>query len=158
MWCFKSWAPPLVLLSILMAACGGIPGSTPVSYTAFQLTCCTQADIDQLWQPGSTVELHWTVETSRVTTTDATHNALIVVTLSGPFPDVTTLKKSHGATNILQGSIIRMDDRTAPDPVPVTTFFLPADLPTGFYKLDFKTDFGGGGSEGGESVVRVGTP
>jgi hypothetical protein len=41
--------------------------------------------------------------------------------------------------------------------LPVTSFLLPADLPPGTYRLDFKTDFGDSSSAGGSSIVRVGT-
>ena len=137
-------------------ACAG-GGPAPVQYTAYQLTCCTQADIEQVWQPGTTVDLHWIVQTSTVTTTSPGHQVVMSAVLLGPYSDVQQLKQAKGGTNAVQGSIIRMDDRVGPTTSPVSIFILPADLPTGYYNLTFKADFGGGSSAGGASIVRVGT-
>jgi hypothetical protein len=134
-----------------------LPGSNAATYSAYQLTCCTKTDLDQLWQPGATVDLHWIVEKSTRTTVRPTHHVLGVAVLMGPYTDVTAAKQASGATNAVQGSVVTMDDRTAPPAPEVTSFFLPADLPPGYYRLDFKTDFGDGSSAGGSSIVRVGT-
>jgi hypothetical protein len=133
-------------------------GPTPVTYTSYQLTCCTKADIDQTWQPGTEVDLHLMVETRTQTTISATHEVVIVATLMGPFSDVPTLKHAKGATHVIQGSVVTMDDRTPPVETPVSIFLLPADLPAGFYNLALKSDFGGGNSMETGSIVHVGTP
>jgi hypothetical protein len=140
----------------LLTACG-MPSANPVTYNAFQLTCCTKADIDQLWKPGTEVDLHWIVVTSTRTTVAPNHKLVIVGSLTGPYNDVATLKQGKGATHVVQGSVVTMDDRFPPLEPAVTTFVLPADLPAGYYNLSFKTDFGDGSSAGGASVVRVGT-
>lgn len=127
-----------------------------MTYTPYQLTCCTKADIDQVWQPGATIELHWTVRTSTTTTVNPTHKATVSALLLGPYADVLTLKKAAGATNAVQGSVVAIDDRVAPTTPPVSYFFLAPDLPAGYCKLN-KTDFGDGSSAGGASIVRVGT-
>ena len=121
------------------------------------MTCCTKADINQLWQPGSTVELHWIVESASRTTVNPTHKAIATAVLMSPYSDATTLKQASGATHAVQGSVIAIDDRTPPSTTPVTTFLLPADLPPGYYNLNLKWDFGDGSSAGGSSIVRVGT-
>jgi hypothetical protein len=140
-----------------MTGCGML-GSSPVTYTAYQLTCCAKADIEQTWQPGTEVDLHLMVETRKQTTISATHKVVIVVALMGPFSDVPTLKHAQGATHIVQGSVITIDDRIPPPEPPVSIFLLPADLPAGFYNLSFKSDFGGGNSMETGSIVHVGTP
>jgi hypothetical protein len=147
------WA--LCLAGTLVTSCG-LPGSGAVTYTQYQLTCCTTADIDQVWQPGTTVELHWIVMTSTTTTIKPTHKTVVSAVLMGPFSDVATLKRAGGATHAVQGSIVTFDDRTPPPANEVSTFLLPADLPRGYYQLNIKVDFGDGGSAGGGSVVRVG--
>ena len=140
-----------------MTGCGML-GPSPVTYTTYQLTCCMKADIEQTWQPGTEVDLHLMVETRTQTATNAAHKVVIVVTLTGPFSDVPTLKHASGATHVIQGSVIAMDDRTPPPEPPVSIFLLPGDLPAGFYNLAFKSDFGGGNSVESASIVRVGTP
>lgn len=152
------WALAPVLPAMLLTACG-LPGSNAVTYTAYQLTCCTQADIEQVWQPGTEVDLHWTVESrTRTAAAGGGHKVMIVVALMGPYSDIATLKSSKGATHVVQGSVITMDDRVPPPEPAITTFLLPADLPAGYYNLTFTTDFGGGNSMEGASIVRVGTP
>jgi hypothetical protein len=151
-----SRVPSSVLALLLVVACGAT-GPNPVTYNAYQLTCCTQTDIDQVWQPGKEVDLHWTVESSTRTTVNPTHKVVIVVTLTGPYADVATLKQAKGGSHVVQGSVITMDDRVPPLVPEVTTFLLPGDLPAGYYKLSFKTDFGDGSSAGSASIVQVGT-
>jgi hypothetical protein len=133
-----------------------MPGPSPVTYTAYQLTCCTKADIEQLWHPGTEVDLHWIVESS-TTTVNPAHKVVITATLKGPYSDIDTLKHASGATKVVQGSVITMDDSVPPPEPAVSIFLLPADLPPGYYNLAFKSDFGGGNSAGGASIVRVGT-
>lgn len=139
-----------------MTSCA-VFGPSPVTYNAYQLTCCTKADIDQLWKPGTEVDLHWIVVTGTRTTVAPTHNLVIVASLTGPYNDVATLKQAKGAAHVVQGSVVTMDDRVPPMEPAVSTFLLPADLPSGYYNLSFKTDFGDGSSAGGASIIRVGT-
>jgi hypothetical protein len=141
---------PLALLS----ACGS-PSYQAVTYTGYYLTCCTEADIDHVWQPDTTVELHWIVGSATRTTVNPSHKALASAVLIGPYPDVANLKLATGATHAVQGSVVPIDDRTRPSPAPVTIFLLPADLPPGYYQLNTKWDFGDGSSAGGSSIVRV---
>ncbi len=148
------WALAL-LVGTLTTGCGMV-GPTPVTYTTYQLTCCTKADIEQVWKPGTEVDLHWMVEERMTTTVSSSHKVLITATLMGPYGDVPTLKHASGATHAVQSSVMEMDDRIPPPDPEVSVFLLPADLPSGFYNLAFKTDFGGGNSAGGASVVRVG--
>ena len=150
------WALALLLAGTLVTACG-LPGTSAVTYTAYQLTCCTKADFDRPWQPGTTVQLHWIVETARRTTIKPTHKVVLTAVLVGPYSDVTTLKRASRVTHAVQGSIITSDDRTAPATDQVTTLLLPADLPHGYYRLNLKWDFGGGNSAGASSIVSVGT-
>lgn len=146
----------LLLPATLLAGCG--VGPTTITYTAYQLTCCLATDVNELWQPGQEVDLHWIAQTSTLTTVNPTHKVVITTTLLGPYGDVGALKLGTGGTHAVQGSVITFDDRTPPPPGTVAVFLLPADLPSGFYNLDMKTDFGDGSSAGGGSIVRVGLP
>lgn len=139
-------------------ACGAGSPVPPVTYTQYQLTCCAQADIDQTWQPGATVELHWMVLANTVTTVNPSHKAVSSAQLLGPFSDVDTLKHAKAGQYVVQGSIVTIDDRVAPSTPPVSEFFLPPDLPTGYYQLNIHTDLGDGTSFGSGSIVHVGTP
>jgi hypothetical protein len=65
------FASGLCLAGMLLGAC--YPPGPTVTYTQYQLTCCTQADIDRVWQPGTTVELHWIVRSATTTTANPTH-------------------------------------------------------------------------------------
>jgi hypothetical protein len=148
------FASGLCMAGMVLGACDA-PGPT-VTYTQYRLTCCTQADIDQVWHPGTMVELHWIVMSATTTTVNPTHKAVVSAALMGPFSDVAALKRAGGATHAVQGSIVTFDDRTPPLPDEVSTFLLPADLPPGYYQLNIKVDFGDGSSAGGGSIVRVG--
>ena len=138
----------------------------------YSLTCCTQADINRPWQPGTTVDLHWTVESQSGANLfdrvfdkfeNPTHQVYIRAFLSGPCT-VAGLKQiirtgpCPGDDYSVQGSVIAMDDRTRPSPVPVTTFVLPADLPPGYYDLTLIWADGNGGIGDPRNIVRVGTP
>lgn len=139
----------------LLAACD-LAGPKAVTYTGYYLTCCTQADIDQPWRPGTTVELNWIVESVSRTTVNPTHKVVATAALTGPYSDVATLKHASGATYTVQGSAVVIDDRTPPRTTPVTTFALPAHLPPGYYNLNLKWDFGDGSLTESSSIVNVG--
>jgi hypothetical protein len=142
------WTLVLLLLATLLYA-----GKLSVTYTAYNLTCCTQADIDRLWQPGTTVELHWMVESrTRIKVLDQ-----VLFDVSSP-PDhrvVITADLTGAAT--VHGSVIAMDDRTPPSTTPVTTFLLPTDLPPGYYNLGLYWSYRDGGIGDPTNLVRVGT-
>ena len=150
-----------------------VPGL--VTDSTYSLTCCTQADINRPWQPGTNVDLHWTVESEsganllldRVFETNPTHKVSITALLSGPYSDLAGVKQNiqggsplgdHPATADVHGSVIAMDDRTRPSTTPVTTFVLPADLPPGYYDLILLWEDGNGGTGDPTNIVRVGTP
>jgi hypothetical protein len=122
-----------------------------VKDSPYSLKCCTQADINRPWQPGTTVDLHWTVGSDnlldRVFDTNPIHKGFITAFLSGP-----------SGSSAVHGSVIAVDDRTRPSTTPVTTFVLPADLPPGNYDLVLIWDDGSGSTIDPRNIVRVGTP
>lgn len=140
---------------LLAAGCGtGAPPPPGPMFARYQFTCCTDADINQVWHPGDTVMLHWHAESTTPDGTNTPHDVLLTAALSGPYGDVPTLKQGGGAQYAVQGSVVRTNDRSAASPV--TTFFLPSDLPAGYYSLTIKVDTGGGNSTSFGSVVVVG--
>ena len=138
---------------LLLSACGS-PAPAPTGIPRYQFTCCADADVSQIWHPGETVVLHWQAQRVGSDGTDTRHEVVLTAVLSGPYPDVPTLKKGAGGQYAVQGSVVRTDDASATPPV--TTFFLPTDLPPGYYDLALKVDMRGGSSMSVESVVRVG--
>ena len=143
-----------------------------VTDTGYDVTCCIQADIGRLWEPGTTVELHWTVESGGSNVLDRvfdkfenpTHKVSITAFLSGPYSDLASVSqamKPGSAGDVpaatVQGSVTALDDRTRPSTTPVTTFVLPADLPSGYYDLTLLWMDGNGGRGDSRNVVRVGT-
>jgi hypothetical protein len=142
------WTLVLLLTATLLYA-----GKLSVTYTAYNLTCCTQADIDRLWQPGATVELHWMVESrTRIKGNPEMGSDGVVITadLTGPATAGLGYRTVHG-------SVIAMDDRTPPSTTPVTTFLLPTDLPPGSYNLGLMWQYRDGGIGDPTHFVRVGT-
>ena len=146
----------LALLPVLaLTACAGSV-NPPTTYTAYQLTCCTHADIESPWQPGTTVDLHLISTTSEVTTVKPSHRVRITAKVSGPFKDAATLKQGGKASAEVSGSPVVFDDRVDPSSAAVIQFSLPADLPPGLYNLDMSWDFGDGSSASSGSIVQVG--
>ena len=158
---------PATVLSVWL-----VPGLVTglVTDSPYSLTCCTRADINRPWQPGTTVDLHWTVKSDNlldlVFDTNPTHKGFITALLSGPYSDLAGLKQSiltgtpagdHPAATSLHGSVIAMDDRTRPSTTPVTTFLLPTDLPPGYYNLGLYWSYRDGGIGDPTNFVRVGT-
>lgn len=142
-----------VALFLLAPACGGTQPS--ITFPTYQYSCCPAQDVNQVWRPGATVELHWIVQQGTPAADTTPHPITLIATIKGPYTDVATLKKGAGATIIVQGSIIKTNDRRS-GPAPVSTFILPPDLAPGYYNLEFKDDFGGGNSMGGASIIQVG--
>ena len=146
---------PATVLSVWL-----VPGL--VTNSPYSLTCCTQADINRPWQPGTTVDLHWTVESDNlldlVFDKNPTHKGFITALLSGPYSDPAGLSAGAAGSSAVHGSVIAMDDRMRPSTTPVTTFVLPADLPPGYYDLVLIWDDGTGDTIDPRNIVRVGPP
>jgi hypothetical protein len=162
---------PLVLLLPVTLLSAGIWVGL-FTDTGYDVTCCTQADIDQLWQPGTTMELHWTVVSdSSYNLPDRvfdrfenpTHKVFVTAFLSGPYSDPAAIKQimltggaSAGGISDVRGSVTALDDRTRPSTAPVTTFVLPTDLTPGYYDLSLMWQDGNGGTVDPRNIVRVG--
>jgi hypothetical protein len=107
----------------------------------------------QGWYPGKAVTLHWVVQSAAASTDDRDTPVTLSVTLSGPYPDVTSLKSGAPATVTLRLPTLVADNRVS---VPLTSALdLPSDLTAGFYNLAFTDDSGNGNSWSGGSVVEV---
>jgi hypothetical protein len=157
MWPDRAVGSVLILLGLLCAACGGpSPHASGVSYATTRFTCCTRADVEQVWRPGETLTVHWIAQDGARTADAAPHAVRLTVTLTGPYADAASLKRAAAAARRLEAAAITVDDRTAT--APISAIALPADLPPGLYDLAFEVDLGGGNRMGGASVVRVDGP
>src|SRR5207237_2196953 len=124
----SDWLCVVVLTVAGVITVCGFYGPQPGTYNAYQLTCCTKADIEQTLRPGTTVGLHWIVETSSRTTVNPTHRVTITSKLLGPYDDVASFKSSKPATHTVNGSVTTFDDRRPPPTESlVATFELPQD-------------------------------
>ena len=149
------WAVLGLAFAALLAGCGSF-GPRPTTYMAYQLTCCSESDIDQIWRPGTTAQLHWIIQQAPTTTTNPSHKVTISTALTGPYSSVESLRASAVGLRTVSGSVTQFDDRIRPSTGVATNIVLPADLSPGFYRLDISWDLGDGSSAASYSVVQVG--
>ncbi|OJV60183.1 MAG: hypothetical protein BGO38_00025 [Cellulomonas sp. 73-145] len=126
--------------------------SSPASFT---YTCCASADIDQVLHPGDVLVLHWIVETVPPTQSYPEAPVTLSASLTGAYPDVTTLKSSSGAgapSPSVTAAPVQTTNRAGG--APVSTIAIPADAAPGLYNLSTSVESGGGRASGA-SVVRV---
>jgi hypothetical protein len=98
------------------------------------------------------VSLEWQVANSKHVSYSKPAVIKLTLQLRGPYGSITALKTSNAAPVVAQASHTVADSSVPP----ISILALPADLPPGFYNLVQKTDWGGGNSAGGASVVRIG--
>ena len=143
------------LAAALVTSCDMQAAPQTDTYTVYKLMCCTKADTGHVWVPGTTVLLHWDVQTVTRTGGQPSHAVTITAVLTGPFTDVSALQQTSNASETVTGSIIASDPTLPPPTPPITTFVLPPTLPPGYYQLNLNWDYGGGPT-GARTIVRVG--
>lgn len=141
----------MLLIPLVLAGCGSQP-VLPM-YPSYKFTCCEGNELRQVWHPGQTVELRWSVAAGPLTPDTTAYPVVISTALSGPFADVSSLKKAAAPSVPIAGPEIRTTNRTAVGPV--MSFTLPPDLAAGFYNLTMKQDYGGGNWWSSGSIVQV---
>ncbi len=149
------WVLAGCLAGTLVTSCDATAAPQTDTYTVYQLTCCTKADTEQVWLPGTKVILHWGVQTVTRTVGQPSHAVTITAVLTGPFADPSALQQVSNASETVTGSIITSDPTLPPPTPPITTFVLPPTLPPGYYLLNLNWDYGGGPT-GARTIVRVG--
>lgn len=139
-----------------IAGCAPTPAppseGTPVTY---RYTCCQKDDIDQVLHPGDVLVLHWIVETVPPTQSYPEAPVTLSASLTGSYPDATTLKSSVGAgapSPRLTAAPVQTTNRAGG--APVSTIAIPADATPGLYNLGTSVESDSGRASG-ESVVRV---
>jgi hypothetical protein len=140
-----------MLLTLVLAGCGS--QSVLPTYPSYKFTCCEGNELRQVWHPGQTVELRWSVAAGPLTSDTTEYPVVLSTALSGPFADVSSLKKAAVPFGPIAGPEVKTTNRTAV--APVMSFTLPPDLPAGFYNLTIKQDFGGGNWWSSGSIVQV---
>ncbi|BDO43414.1 hypothetical protein [Cellulomonas sp. NTE-D12] len=141
-----------------LAIAGCAPTPQPPSEGApatYRYTCCQKTDVDQVLRPGDVLVVHWIVETLPPTQAYPQAPVTLSASLTGSYPDVTTLKSSVGVgvpSPRLTAAPVQTTNRAGG--APVSTIAIPTDAAPGLYDLSTSVESGGGRASG-ESVVRV---
>lgn len=125
---------------------------TPVTY---RYTCCEKTDVDQVLHPGDVLVVHWIVETLPPTQAYPEAPITLSASLTGSYPDATTLKSSVGAgapSPRLTAAPVQTTNRAGG--APISTIAIPTDAAPGLYNLSTSVESGGSRASG-DSVVRV---
>ena len=147
-------AAACLLAGALATACAGPAAQgARVSYT-----CCSASVTTPSWHPGQQLPVTWT-RVGTVPSGQSIQPVTLSAVITGPFASATALKAAINRGR--GGSITAWSAKTTisrnPPRTPVSVITIPADAPPGLYDLQFTETFGlGGGSESGESIVRVG--
>ena len=140
------------LVSALLVGSCSSTSENSVTYQRYTYTCCAATDVTRVWHPGQTFTLHWFAEPADTTTFGPAHVTLIVV-MTGPYQDVTSLKTGHAAALTLRAKPVAESDQTSA--APVSTIALPLDLPSGYYDVAASVESGSGNSIRSDTVIQV---
>ncbi|SCE66704.1 hypothetical protein GA0070607_0149 [Micromonospora coriariae] len=141
----------------LLAACGVEP-SGPVAAAPVTYSCCEALDVDRLYQPGQTMAVHWTVESSD--DSGATPPRVeLTARLTGPFATAGDLKAATERTQPVPGLVTfaaaPVRPSGTPGERPVSTIMIGLEAKPGYYNLVTSMVGDGNAASGGGSVVRV---
>jgi len=78
---------------LLLPACSGPTNDRPI-YGTHSYSCCTEITANPSWLAGQHVTLHWQPTPPATTTDPTTHQIVLTLSLTGPFPTVDTLKQA----------------------------------------------------------------
>ena len=98
---------PLWLLglgALPLTSCGAA-STSGVTYATDWVSCCQNADMNQLYHPGETLVLHWIVSPGQPTSSDAATTLTLSASLAGAYGRVTDLNapgSSSGAASVVQ--------------------------------------------------------
>src|SRR4029077_15367823 len=113
------------VMAWLVGGCGGATGESGPTYPRFSYECCAADDM-QGWYPGKAITLHWVVQGAGASTDNRDAPITLPATLSGPYPDVTSLKSGAPATVTIRLPTLVADNRVS---MPLTSALdLPPDL------------------------------
>ena len=149
-----------VVLVLAAMAAGGCATSVPLA-GSYSYGCCVSHPSATLWRPGQMMRIPWTAIREPQGSARARAYATLTLVLIGPFANT-----SAASTAITAGlwfdrpagyipvasATISATTRAATSPISVLR--IPRTAPSGFYDLEFETDFGSG-SGGGSTQIHV---
>jgi hypothetical protein len=115
-------------------------------------TCCRQADIAPVRHPGDAVQVHWIVSAGPPSASSNAAPVTLSASLSGPYPDVNSLKMASTPVAAATAAPVRTTDGAVG--APTSTLVVPADAASGFYNLTFAVE-SEGATRSGASIIRV---
>ena len=144
--------------ALLFSACSAQPASSDTFYGRHNYSCCTENTGTLSWHAGQHITLHWQPTPPERTTDPTSHQIVLSISLTGPFPNVDALKQATsqgvrpaGVTTITAVPV-KVNDRDVV--TPASELDLPSDLAPGYYNLATQTA-GVGGSSGGGAIINV---
>ena len=123
-----------------------------VHHATVTYTCCKPADIAPVRHPGDVVQVHWIVSAGPPSASSNAGSVTLSASLSGPYPDVNSLKTASSPVAAATAIPVRTTDRTGG--APTSTLVVPADAASGFYNLTFAVE-SEGATRSGASIIRV---
>ena len=151
--CGSLAAGVVIATGLALAACGQRADHAPgVHHTTVTYTCCQQADIAPVRHPGDVVQVHWIVSAGPPSASSKAGSVTLSASLSGPYPDVNSLKTASSPVAAATATPVQTTDRTGG--APISTLVIPADSAGGYYNLTFAVD-SAGATRSGASVIRV---
>lgn len=140
----------------LLAACDA-EASGPVTAASVTYSCCEAQDVDRPYQPGQTLTVHWTAESSEEPGGTPSQVEL-TARLTGPFATAGDLKAVTEGTPTVPGLVTftasPVRPSGTPDERPVSTIVIGPDANPGYYNLVTSVVDGGNTASGG-SIVQV---
>jgi hypothetical protein len=128
----KWWLPFAAAVSL--AGCSSPNSQSVVSYQHFRFTCCAN-DLQQAWHTSEGISLQWIAKSAGTTSDRTGHPITLSAVLTGPYATVAVLKAVGPYTRSLAAQTLTVSDRMSGDPV--SSIYLPIDLPVGWYNLAF---------------------
>ena len=146
----------LVVTAVVAGAAGcsggGSHGAVAVRHVTYGYSCCVATDIDLVRHPGDVLALHWIVTESTDGPGQASAPVTLSASLTGSFPDVTSLKRSPAAAKSLAAPVIHTTTWTGG--TPTSWLQIPATATPGLYNLATQVSSGGATFAGG-AIVQV---
>jgi hypothetical protein len=121
-------------LALPLAACSSPKSQQGVSYEHFRFSCCAN-DLQQAWHTSAGMSLQWMAESAGRTSDRTGQPITLTAVLTGPYASVAVLKAGGPYARSLAAQPLVVSDRMSGDPV--SSMYLPIDLPVGWYNLAF---------------------
>jgi hypothetical protein len=151
-----SAAATLLAVGMLVTGCTSQAPVVTVQHARYQYSCCQDGDVGTVHHPGEAITLHWIVTAAPATGSTAAVPVTLSAVLTGPFPDVSTLKTAMASGSppaaLVAAADVQTTDRAGG--APTSTLRLPALAAAGFYDVR-TTVASGGGDLSADGIIRV---